>query len=266
MDTSFLCEFCGYNLEGAETDARCPECGHPVADSLPAARPGSPWQQQPGLLAWAKTVRAVLFHPTRLYSDVSMASVGKGFLAVNVLLTGALIVAPWAGVLIGDPARHARTDGMFIGSGIMAASYAVQVLVVAAVLTLLTLFDIFGLQLLGKTRRWRLPSAAAWAICCHASAGWLLAGFLPLVAMAWYYIVGTLLRVPFTGRVFPGASTALRLTWQELLGLGLPVVGYLAGLVAFELLAIKGVKLRRFANVPTTTSDAPAPAAQQPQP
>ncbi len=40
-----MCEWCGYNLTLTPLEARCPECGQPVNDSLgPQARPGTPWE------------------------------------------------------------------------------------------------------------------------------------------------------------------------------------------------------------------------------
>ncbi|QYK46965.1 MAG: hypothetical protein KF838_09230 [Phycisphaeraceae bacterium] len=42
---TLLCERCGYVLEGLDHGGNCPECGKPIAESLPRnARPGSPWQ------------------------------------------------------------------------------------------------------------------------------------------------------------------------------------------------------------------------------
>lgn len=249
MNTSFLCESCGYSLDGAEPDSRCPECGNPIADSLPSARRGSPWQQRPGLFAWAHTVREAYFHPTRLFSQLSMNSVGRGFLILNVFVAAAFIVAPFTGLFIGDWARTARGSGPLLETLASVGSFLVQTTGVAAILFLLTLFDVYGLQLLARTRSWRLPPTAAWAVCCHASAGWLLSGLLPLLFMAWYYILGTRMRIGFRGDITNAGS--MRVTWQDALGIGLPIAGYLAGLVAFELLAIKGVKQRRFANTPS---------------
>jgi hypothetical protein len=41
------CETCGYNLTLMPMEARCPECGEPVVNSLgPAVRPGAPWERR----------------------------------------------------------------------------------------------------------------------------------------------------------------------------------------------------------------------------
>ena len=42
-----LCDRCGYNLTGTQSDATCPECGMAVIDSLgPDVRPGPVWQRR----------------------------------------------------------------------------------------------------------------------------------------------------------------------------------------------------------------------------
>ena len=34
-------------IEGLDTQGHCPECGKPIAESLPERRIGTPWQQSP---------------------------------------------------------------------------------------------------------------------------------------------------------------------------------------------------------------------------
>lgn len=61
------CEWCGYDLMTLSNDARCPECGRNVIDSLdPAARPGPPWTStRRGMLRrWFATWTTALFRPT----------------------------------------------------------------------------------------------------------------------------------------------------------------------------------------------------------
>jgi hypothetical protein len=247
--SDFLCESCGYNLKGAPPDSRCPECGQAVQESLPSAHPGSPWQRRRGIASWARTGWYTLFSPTRLFRSVSTAKVPRGLLAVNLLLSSALIVAPFTGVFIGDWARNVRGQGPLIETLAYAASFLAQAVAVAAVLFAFTLFDVYGITLYARTKGWRLTSRTAWIVCAHASAGWLVAGILPLLLMANYYVLGTLLKVDFTGEV-TGASSGPAWTWQWVLGIGLPVLGYLLGLFAFEFAALRGARTCKFANPP----------------
>ena len=60
-----LCERCGYVVEGLQASGNCPECGLVVEESLPEARPGSPWQQGPSVRSWLLTVWRVCLQPRR---------------------------------------------------------------------------------------------------------------------------------------------------------------------------------------------------------
>ena len=60
-----LCASCGYTLTALRTDQQCPECNHPVPDSLAGRRVPTRWQCASGpvtrLLAFPATVRGVCF-------------------------------------------------------------------------------------------------------------------------------------------------------------------------------------------------------------
>lgn len=65
------CERCGYSTADLPTDGDCPECGFPIARSLPNTRPGSPWQQEPSVRSWLVTVWHVCCRPRRTLRQVS---------------------------------------------------------------------------------------------------------------------------------------------------------------------------------------------------
>ncbi len=73
------CERCGYDLTHVPNNGLCPECGIDACHSLErgAARPGTPFERGGGLAAWLATVAAVLFHPARFYSTLTMSDGGK---------------------------------------------------------------------------------------------------------------------------------------------------------------------------------------------
>ncbi len=239
-DVTLYCETCGYDLIGTARDGRCPECGRAVAESLPQHREGTAWQRSPGLFSWALTCKRVLVGPTREFGRMSLARGCTGMLAVNLFLAGALIVAPWTGVLIGDPARSAH-------SGVaMLASFAAQAAVVGMVLYLLTLVSTMSVLAMARGREWRLARRGAWNVACHASVGWLLAGLMPLFFLAIWYTVGTLMRVPVPGSL-PGNPGGMHISWQSVLGAGAPVLGFACGAAVFGVRLLGGARVCRFA-------------------
>ena len=68
-----LCEGCGYVLNGlpAGADARCPECGKPLAESDPALRIPAAWEAGPGYASLVSTSLHVLFRPTHFYRTLA---------------------------------------------------------------------------------------------------------------------------------------------------------------------------------------------------
>lgn len=73
-NTALLCEYCGYNLTGLPQEGRCPECGRPVADSLPHWRGPCAWEQarsSADLGRFIRTSAAVLFRPSRFYRTLA---------------------------------------------------------------------------------------------------------------------------------------------------------------------------------------------------
>lgn len=73
-----MCETCGYNLTMMPLEARCPECGIPVLDSLgPAVRPGAPWERRRKLgwlSAWRQTALDAVLRPAWLGRQVRVCT------------------------------------------------------------------------------------------------------------------------------------------------------------------------------------------------
>jgi hypothetical protein len=87
------CEHCGYNLSVTPYDARCPECGQPVSDSLdPQRRPGGPWERRRelGLVrGYLDSAFAPFLRPTQLGREIRLFTPGlahRTFLTLHLPL------------------------------------------------------------------------------------------------------------------------------------------------------------------------------------
>jgi len=230
---ALLCEHCGYALAGLADDAVCPECGRPVADSLPERRTGSPWQRRPSVGAWLATSAAGLLRPISVWDRVRVERRRSGWLVfASAMVTGVLFVA--------GPAAVAWRSG--------SASDALLILLAGApfgagLIVLLTWIESLGIRFFGTRRGWRITKAVAWTICGHAAVGWVMGGLLALII----FFVGATIW-PRYGPV-PARGPAVVLsqipTPPSLLMTGAALVGMLV----FETLVWVGMRRCRFANV-----------------
>ena len=244
-----LCERCGYSIEGLARESACPECGRPVAASLPEARVGSAWQRGPSFGAWLATMRALALHPARTVRTLRIERERSGrFAGVNIKW-GALLVALVATASLGAGWTTRSMPGLEglavtgpIGRGELAKLgllYLGVWCLVAALLWGLSVVEYLGIRTFGRAHGKRITPTVAGAIVCHATAGWFGAALLVslghllgagMLRWALHHNVG-LLRGPMM--LSPG--------W-------LPLVGGLAGLLWFEIIVYSGVLTCKFAN------------------
>ncbi len=185
-------------------------------------------------------------------------------MAVNTLLAGIVLVAPWTGTLVGDPSRTVRLSGLSSpGQELLTFTlmFPLQALAVMGVLMLLTALEYLGIRFIAERRNWRLTKEAAWQVCCHASVGWIVLSLMPLLALAVMYILniaagGVFSRVMDLSRVGLG-----RVSLGTLIGGTLPVVGLILGLVAFEYLVHLGVRTCKYAA--TLRGESPGKAPEE---
>jgi hypothetical protein len=279
---TLLCEACGYPIEdfvhesAGEPTGNCPECGEPVAASLPRRRTGSAWQNRHvrtfrrrifrvglGLVGpWLETNFAALKRPQKLFRSLRIEpKSGTGLLLINLYVAGFLVVDPWVGVLIGDPARGARGSGLVAEFAIKTLMLILETSAVALLLGLLTWIEFQGVRFFARQRGWRLTREGAWQVCCHASVGWILLGLLPLFGMA----------IMFASTYWLGWAPKGVIDLSGLLGPMVPLIGVqglvtgvltlggaILGLLVFETLVYVGIRQCKFAA--TIAQSHPTPA------
>lgn len=248
-----LCERCGYPIQGLPESGNCPECGRPVADSLPSRRIGTPAQRSRRPSALAATWWMAIAHPLRTLSIVTSDPPRIG----PVLLVAAwpMAVALAMAMLLALELRHVGQAGrsgplLAMPAAVVLGTLASVVLtpVLAGVLWLLTWIETRGMVLIGAQRGLRMHVQLARAITAHGSAWWLLCGAgaactWPWLASAWTSARGdpgpntmdAFLRLGETGRLLTMAA-----------GLLLAVAGFLG----FECFAWLGLRRCGYANAP----------------
>jgi hypothetical protein len=107
VDRPPLCRKCGYNLLTIALEARCPECGEPVAASLGRhAQPGVPWEKRQYLgmwRAWWETALAAIAEPWDTGQRLKVAGAPthhRGFLVCHLPFIGLIGSASLFGVAV----------------------------------------------------------------------------------------------------------------------------------------------------------------------
>jgi hypothetical protein len=178
-----LCERCGYSIEGLAREGGCPECGHPVAASLPEARVGSAWQRGPGFRSWCATVGRCVTRPraaAKVYRIEDERS--ARFRRVNILLASAVLtVAPaltYGVQMLRRAAPYsmrdltwpwAETTLRWLG---LAALLLGWWALLAFALSVMTGVETWGIRTFGRVHGKRITRTVARTITAHATAGW----------------------------------------------------------------------------------------------
>ncbi|MBL8745251.1 MAG: hypothetical protein JNK58_02725 [Phycisphaerae bacterium] len=221
-----LCETCGYPIDGITASAACPECGRPIDESLPARRIGSPWQQCPGLRAWALTGWRLLRHPRAAWSAVRIERrQSASLLLANLIFSAALGTA----TLLPGPAWSAPIRYTL-------AFFTILFLLLLALSTV----EYAGIRFLGKHHAFRITESVALTTCAHASYGWLLSGAGLAIAAQVLQRIGPFWNASMGFR--GGRNTGV------LLAGGIMLIAFVSGMIAYSILCGLGYRALRYAN------------------
>lgn len=252
---ALLCEACGYEIEGLEEQAKCPECGRELSESDPAKkRKGSAWQRalrerRAGLArvamlvpAAAMTALSVVWSPSRTMRGVRIESRGMRALTLaNIVIASSILTAPThAGVreFVLDlwPASIASPAAVF-GPTLRWAFGAAAFAMWFGLFVSLTRIERMGVVFFSKRRAWRVTPTVALVVTGHASFLWMGAAALAVLAPS---LVGWM-------------SAELPL-WLARYVIGSKVIagplGFVAGMTWFEWTTFLGVRACRYANEP----------------
>ncbi len=244
-----LCERCGYSIEGLPQETNCPECGRPVVESLPEARSGTAWQQDPSARSWARTLLALLCHPRRTVRTFKIErESSRSFAGLTMTVAAALPSAVCSGAIglgwvfrnepvfwtAGSRTALPRIDPVAVGS-----FYILAWVGLATLLWVLTRVEYLGIRTFGRFHRTRITRAVARTITAHATAGWMGAAILASV--------GFLLGVAMLHRALRHDVGPWRGPMMLSVGL-LPALGGFLGMLWFESIVYLGVLNCKFAN------------------
>jgi hypothetical protein len=196
---------------------------------------------------WVVTNWRTLRHAGEQFRGVRIeVERSRWLLVANVVVAGGIMASPWTGALVGDPARGLLNSG-WLGDVKFALWTLAQSLGAAVVLGVLTWVEARGIRFFGRQREWRITKAVAWAVCAHASVGWIVMAVMPMVVLAGFYTAQRFFGVAPNGTIDLGSRFGRVSLNAAAQGGGL-VVALIAGLLVFETLVYVGVRRCRFAN------------------
>lgn len=172
---TLLCERCGYVLEGLDQAGNCPECGKPIAESLPERRVGTPWQQRPGVGSLLATWWMTLRHPLRTL-DVMRVGSRQNTRWLSWWTIGVAALFSATGYVL-STLLHS-TEPLNSSPFITALTIPLWMILPTMLLALLTWIETRGLVIIARTRGFRVDKHLARSITAHGAVGWLIAGIL----------------------------------------------------------------------------------------
>ncbi len=220
----------------------CSECGRPVEQSLPAARPGSPYQQHPLPTAVLVTWWEAIVRPSALFCSIAIdRASAAALLRISLAVAGVLLsVGPWT-----DFARWFGLNAF--------VAWVINLAISITALWGLTHIEMLGVRTFGNRRGWRITHDVALSVCAHAAVGWVITGAL--------FLASLMLPRPKLVLKLPPAFGNFSV---DIAGVLAPFSALMVGLFVFELLVYLGVRRCRFANARSTSKPPAQPAEQSP--
>ena len=159
-----LCERCGYNLTAMSLNARCPECGMPITESLgDHVRTGTPWMHRRTLgfaKAWNRTFGFAIRRPGQLGAGVSLTGSTndhRSFIAAHLPLIFLIGAITPLGMEIAADGRHEflRDPVVFLLIGTVTGSACV----IGTIGCILAVALLVGLYYSHRVKRNMLPAS-----------------------------------------------------------------------------------------------------------
>jgi hypothetical protein len=236
-----LCERCGYIIEGLPTESTCPECGKPIAESLPERRILEP------------SALATLHHPIKSLDGLRIGGNPMSKLRNRCVLAGVVgcVSVQAAAIITSSVFQTSNAAGaVMLVAPFLAFAFAIGFLA-------LSLIEARGLRFIGRARGHRITGHIALWIVASGSAGWIVSA-IGLGVFCSSFIVGLVMILDDYDNSVIAGSTNPSVRIVDLVGFaGLAVA--LAGFLFFETFAWLGLRRLKYAN--RVRPDAPPPSA-----
>lgn len=183
-----LCEHCGYIVSNIPGSHLCPECGKPIADSLPSNRKPPLWETDKGVGVFLRTTVDLILHPLGFYKALTPRgdnNRSRKFARIHIFIASLLfalcmvIQLRWILSLMGI--ERERIPWIVLGSGIpLLLSTMLFFKILNAMTVTLTVWE-------SGFRGFRLPRAVVQRAMHYHTARYLPVAVVALGTIGWFH-------------------------------------------------------------------------------